>query len=248
MTSGCAVGFTGSPSEVSASGARVSGTVVSSVGGTTSYWVEFGPTTAYGSETTHQSVVVAKNTPWGVSAQLLGLQRATTYHYRLCAATRSRTRLGASAGAIAGWSRRASTAGRRSPPTCASRATWTAAGQRSQGGPQRVGDRCRRSRREPRRLQHHRGDIRRRGRQQGHRQLRRYDDLVVRNGSIGGWGVAIHIEGASRNAISSVDAQGSPNGVFISGGVQNEIRRSSVTGRETGILAQSQQGLRGHRQ
>ncbi len=219
-TSGCAVGFTGSPSEVWVSGATVSGKVASSVGGTTSYWVEFGPTTAYGSETAHQSVVLEKNTPLGVEAQLLGLERGTAYHYRVCAADseQDQTR------GICGVDRRLVTQSVNCGQTVTTDVRLTGDLDCYQGsGPKEgpgglvigadgvdvnlggynirgeifVGG----------------GDIR------GIDNSGGYDDLVVRNGSLGGWGYGIYIEGASRNAIRGVVAQGSPTGVFISGGV-----------------------------
>jgi hypothetical protein len=46
LCSGCAVGTTGSPSNVTGTEAVVGGSVVSDVGGEVEYWVEYGPTTA----------------------------------------------------------------------------------------------------------------------------------------------------------------------------------------------------------
>ena len=65
--------------------ASIDGTVVSDAGGQVEYWVQFGPTSAYGSESAHQTIATAENTPTGVRASVDGLARSTTYHYRLCA-------------------------------------------------------------------------------------------------------------------------------------------------------------------
>jgi hypothetical protein len=59
--------------------------VISDTGGEVEYWVEYGLTTAYGSETPHGTVTVPKNTVQSVFRQIEGLERSTTYHYRLCA-------------------------------------------------------------------------------------------------------------------------------------------------------------------
>jgi parallel beta-helix repeat protein len=86
LWSGCATGLTGDSFNVSGTQARTSGAVVSSTGGDVEYWLQYGTTTSYGSETTHQTTqgTQAKQ-PRTVSALLTGLQRSTTYHYRLCA-------------------------------------------------------------------------------------------------------------------------------------------------------------------
>ena len=242
--SGCAVGATGSPTEVSVGGATVAGKVTSSVGGTTSYWAEFGTTTAYGRETAHESVVLEKDVPRGVSLRLLGLERATRYHYRVCAADSEQDQTRGVCGADRSFVTQSVTCGQ----TITADVRLTGNLDCFEGtGPQEgtsglvigadgldvnlagynisgeifVGG----------------GDIR------GIDNAGGYDDLVVRNGSLGGWGYGIYIEGASRNAIRDVAAQGSPTGVWISGGAQNEIRRSDILGRTTGIEVQGEQGL-----
>jgi hypothetical protein len=67
----------------SISGATVNGTV-NPQGRATSYYFQFGETTAYGSQTAPQSAG-AGTTPVAVSASLSGLRTDTTYHYRLVA-------------------------------------------------------------------------------------------------------------------------------------------------------------------
>jgi Right handed beta helix region len=85
LYAGCATGQTGSPYGVAGTRAAVFGTLVSDTGGQAEYWVEYGTTTGYGSQTAHQTTTVQKNLPSGVLVQITGLQRSTTYHYRVCA-------------------------------------------------------------------------------------------------------------------------------------------------------------------
>ena len=61
---GCATGQTGDPTSVSHEGATISGDVISDAGGEVEYWVEFGTTTAYGSEGLHRTVSTQLNTPY----------------------------------------------------------------------------------------------------------------------------------------------------------------------------------------
>jgi parallel beta-helix repeat protein len=83
--SGCATGITGSPVQTAGTQATVAGEVVSDVGGEVEYWVEYGPTTAYGSETEHATETIERNVSRTVVRTIRGLERSTTYHYRLCA-------------------------------------------------------------------------------------------------------------------------------------------------------------------
>jgi parallel beta-helix repeat protein len=85
LCAGCATGQTGTPWGVSGTGASVFGSVVSDTGGQVEYWVEYGTTTAYGSQTPHQTATVQQNNPHAVLVSFSGLQRATAYHYRVCA-------------------------------------------------------------------------------------------------------------------------------------------------------------------
>jgi hypothetical protein len=71
---------------VKESGATVGGRVVSDVGGVVEYWVQYGRTTAYGSESARATQMTSPNVPERVSGIAIGgLARATIYHYRLCA-------------------------------------------------------------------------------------------------------------------------------------------------------------------
>ncbi|HEU0023994.1 MAG TPA: fibronectin type III domain-containing protein [Thermoleophilaceae bacterium] len=58
--------------------------VYSSVQGDTEYWFRYGPTTAYGSETTHRTVFIDDGDPHPVSEPLTGLTPDTTYHWQVC--------------------------------------------------------------------------------------------------------------------------------------------------------------------
>jgi parallel beta-helix repeat protein len=84
-SAGCATGETGSTVSLNGSGATVDGRVASNVGGPVQYWVQYGTTQAYGSETQHATVSVQPNTPTIVFVTIAPLARETEYHYRLCA-------------------------------------------------------------------------------------------------------------------------------------------------------------------
>jgi hypothetical protein len=82
---GCATGLTGDPEAVSDHDARLAGQVVSNAGGPVEYWLDYGPTKAYGSQSPHQTIATVQNTPKPVTVTIAGLNRATSYHYRFCA-------------------------------------------------------------------------------------------------------------------------------------------------------------------
>ena len=86
FASGCATGFVNKqPTYVTDVSATVNGIVLTTVGGPTSYWVEYGRTTAYGKTSAHRTTSVTKNTAHDVSVPIDGLSGGTTWHYRLCA-------------------------------------------------------------------------------------------------------------------------------------------------------------------
>jgi parallel beta-helix repeat protein len=82
---GCATGLTGDPEQVSDHDARLAGQVVSNAGGEVEYWLEYGPTKSYGSQSGHQTIATVENAPKPVTVTIAGLSRSTSYHYRLCA-------------------------------------------------------------------------------------------------------------------------------------------------------------------
>jgi hypothetical protein len=74
---------TGEAKEVKATTATITGTVERE-GLATSYWFEYGLTTAYGTKVPLSPTVVGAGfTPVAVSQALTGLAQATTYHCRL---------------------------------------------------------------------------------------------------------------------------------------------------------------------
>ena len=85
----------GAASPVAATSATVAGTVDPN-GSATSWHVEFGPTTSYGSVTTASSAG-AGDTPVDVSALLSGLTPGTLYHWRIVATSSAGTTNGADA-------------------------------------------------------------------------------------------------------------------------------------------------------
>jgi hypothetical protein len=83
---GCATGLPGEAVEVSHNHAQVVGGFVSDTGGEVEYWVEYGPTRAYGFESEHFTHPgVQPNEVRSVGAELRGLERETRYHFRFCA-------------------------------------------------------------------------------------------------------------------------------------------------------------------
>jgi len=84
---------TGAASAVTASSATVGGTV-NPAGSSTSYAVEYGPTTAYGT-TTASREAGSGTSDVAVSVDLTGLSASTEYHYRLRATNADGTTVGA---------------------------------------------------------------------------------------------------------------------------------------------------------
>jgi hypothetical protein len=84
---------TGDHSNLSTSSVRLNGSVDPN-GEATTWYFEFGPTTAYGTKTATQNAGSGNN-PTNVSINLSGLSPATSYHYRLVASNASGTTLGA---------------------------------------------------------------------------------------------------------------------------------------------------------
>jgi hypothetical protein len=78
VLSGCAAGTTGEHLDVTGTEARATGTVISDVGGEVEYWVEYGRTTTYGSETQHQTVRVDRGVQRTVAVNVGNLERSTT--------------------------------------------------------------------------------------------------------------------------------------------------------------------------
>jgi lysophospholipase L1-like esterase len=86
---GCALGAPQPATEVTASGARLNGSVNSTEAGAVVYWFEYGTSTAYGTKTPDRSLQFPAGHTWedhgmAVSEPIAGLRPGTTYHYRVC--------------------------------------------------------------------------------------------------------------------------------------------------------------------
>jgi parallel beta-helix repeat protein len=212
--SGCASGVTGVAVNVHADSADVNGTIGTSTGGAVEHWVQYGPSTAYGSETEHKTTTLQKNETRGTFFSVTGLQRATTYHYRLCASD-SQQGGGPGCGADRTFTTQSVDCGETitqdvrltADLDCQSSlgsGGWTIGadgvdinlgGHAFIGFPTALG-------------------LRNTG----------YDDLTLRNGRMAGWFATAAIGDASRNSIRNLDGFR----MSIGGGQDNEVRHSAV--------------------
>jgi hypothetical protein len=85
LLSGCALGQADRATNVLDSSATLNGYVGGSRDTNIEYWFQYGPSTAYGSETQHRSLAISDRDPHPVSEPVGGLSPSTTYHFRLCA-------------------------------------------------------------------------------------------------------------------------------------------------------------------
>jgi parallel beta-helix repeat protein len=228
IVSGCAAGFTGDAASVSGTKARLAGNVASTVGGSVEYWFQYGPTTGYGSESTHQTASSTQaNQPQPVVADVAGLTRSSTYHFRLCAQDSQQQ-----GGPGCGEDRTVTTTNLAcgdvitsdfvlsGTTTCESEQVGLVIGAdgvdvnlNGHGLNGRTGS----------------DQVTAVGVDNG----AGHDDVTVRNGSARRWGDAVRLTGASFNLLRNLDLrQGATNqtGVRIDGGESNTIRSSQVTG------------------
>jgi parallel beta-helix repeat protein len=239
LCAGCATGQTGNPDGVSGTGARVFGTVVSDTGGQVEYWVEYGTSTAYGSQSPHQTTNTQPNSPVGVLVRFNGLQRATTYHYRVCAQdsqqeggpgcgedkqfTTVNVDCGDSITAdlhLSGDLDCIATGPGDGPAVGADGIDIDLAGHTIRGAGTALEN-------------------------QG------FDDVTIHHGTLYAFGTALELNSASRNLIRFVSAgrlddlfaPSTGTGVSIQGGEANVIRRSDLAGSNVGLLATSSPGL-----
>ncbi len=241
LCSGCAIGFAGSPTAVSVNGAGIAGKVVSNEGGATEFWLEYGKTDSLGSASAHQSVSTQANTPASVFVELSGLERDTAYRYRLCAEDSEAGACGAARGfrtqdvacgetvtadvkltgnLNCGVDSPGPIAGPNGIVVGADGLDINLAGY-SVTGPVFLG-----------------GDS-----VKGVDDSGGFDDLTIRNGTLGGWGRAIALSGANRTQVRGVSAEGSPYGLEVTGGSGTEVRSSRLFGRSTGLLVIGHDGL-----
>jgi len=240
---GCAAGVTQKPAYVAGSEALVEGRVVSDSGGDVEYWVEYGPTTAYGSESAHDTVsAVSPNSPTGVVTKLTQLDLSTTYHYRFCAQD-SQQKGGPGCGADEQLTTPAVDCGQTltsdlhlSEDLFCERRTDVLKGLVvgadgiviDLGGHAVIGSSG-----------------------PGIDNSGGYDDVTIRNGAVDAFGTGILLDGASRNRIRGVragtrtDGRGPTTsiGISIRGGEANLVRDTRMGGVSTGLSVDDSPGL-----
>jgi hypothetical protein len=236
VCSGCATALTDRATSISKTAAVVAGWVVSNTGGEVEYWVEFGPTQAYGSESAHQTVTAAQNTVVRVSATVSGLDASTLYHFRFCARD-AQQQGGPGCGADQTFTTQSVDCGDTvttdvrltgellcfSIPALivgADGVEIDLGGYGIFGGITSGGG----------------GPI-------GIDNTAGHNGVTVRNGDIGGFGFGIVTEGASHNRILDVAIGVAGNAVTIEGGQANEVRRSDLFGRSYGLQVIDSDGL-----
>jgi hypothetical protein len=205
--------------------------VLSTVGGQVEYWVQYGPTTAYGTETAHSTVATEPNVGEFVTVQIGGLARSTLYHYRLCARD-SQQQGGPGCGA----DRTVRTQSFACGETVTTSVRLTGDAFCDSGAAVLVGaDGIDIN------LAGH-GLFTLSGSGGGFDALvnEGHDDVTVRNGTVVG---RVRLEEASRNLIRDLDAAGGGDVVLIQGGQANEVRASRISGRAAGIAATDTDGL-----
>jgi parallel beta-helix repeat protein len=239
LCAGCATGQTGSPDGVAGTAARVFGTVVSDSGGQVEYWVEYGTSTGYGSQSPHQTTTTQPNNPVAVLVRFGGLQRATTYHYRVCAQD-SQQKGGPGCGEdkqfttvnvdcgdtitadlhLSGDLDCIATGPADGPAVGADGIDIDLAGHTVRGAGAAL-------------------------------ENSGFDDVTIHHGTLYAFGTALEVTGASRNLIRFVSAgrlddlfaPSTGTGVSIQGGEANVVRRSSLAGSNVGLRATGSPGL-----
>lgn len=83
--SSCAVGVRGPATEIATTSAVLNGSVVSTAGGSGSYYIEYGPTEARTEATPTRAIEFEANESHPVSEPVEGLEPSTTYHFAVCA-------------------------------------------------------------------------------------------------------------------------------------------------------------------
>jgi parallel beta-helix repeat protein len=212
LCSGCATGITGLPIDATGHSAAVGGAIHTTTGGEVEWWVEYGPTTAYGSETPHTLSNFARRETRSVGEGLFDLELATTYHYRFCArdseqgtkpgcgADRTVTTQSVDCGGTVTQDLKLT-----APMDCRAASTTDGFTIGADGVDIDLAGYA------------FKGFVTRTGiRNDGH------DDVTIRNGSMSGWQTAIAIADASGNTIRGIDG----STFSVSGGTGNEIRHA----------------------
>jgi parallel beta-helix repeat protein len=235
LWSGCAAGFTGSPSRIGHTDAILHGHVLSNSGGDIESWYQYGPTASYGSETTHETV---ENWPaqqaLSVSILVDGLQGSKSYHYRLCARD-DQQQGGAGCGEDRVFTTQQVDCGETltgdvkltGPMACNEPAFIIGAdgvdidlaghgligNWHGLGGPIAVDN------------------------------LDGFDDLTIHDGNVNGFGFLLWAKDASRNRVINVAAAAESRAVELAGGEANEIHDSDLFGDRLGVASTDSNGL-----
>jgi Right handed beta helix region len=204
--------------------------VVSDAGGQVEYWAQYGLTTGYGSETSHQTVTVAQNALVTVHVTISGLQRATTYHYRLCAQD-NQQRGGPGCGADVQLTTQ--------PYGCGETVTTDAKLTGNLNCPQQPGLIVGAAGIDINLAGHfmNGGIASGGGGPTGIDNTGGFDDVTIRNGTVSAFGTGVGTANASRNRILNITAAAAGDAVDIDGGQDNEIRHGDLFGRSFGIRA-----------
>jgi hypothetical protein len=229
-TSGCATAVTSTSTVVGTGEATFPGKVVSDTGGQVEYWAQYGSTTAYGSQTAHKTVDVAKNKLFTVYVTISGLRRATTYHYRLCAQDAQQQ-----GGPGCGADKQVTT----QTYGCGETVTTSFKLTGHLDCPQQAGFIVGANGIDINLAGHTMsGDIAvGGGGPTGIDNTGAYNDVTIRNGTVNGFGTGIFTAGASRNHILDITANAAGNAVDIDSGTDTEIRHGKLFGRSIGIFA-----------
>jgi parallel beta-helix repeat protein len=243
LYSGCALGQTGSTWRVAGTRAAVFADFVSNTGGEVEYWVEYGTGTGYGSQTAHATQTVQKNVPGAAIVSITGLQRSTTYHYRVCAQDSRQT-----GGPGCGDDKQFTTPNVDCGDTITADLHLSAdldcigVGGGTTSGPTVGADGIDID------LGHHTV----RGANFALQNSGGFDDVTIHDGGLFAYGTALEIDGANRNLIRSVGAgliQGTfvgPStsiGVRIQGGEANAVRHSNLAAEGAALFATDSPGL-----
>jgi Right handed beta helix region len=233
---GCATGFSTTPTAIGTDDASFPGKVVSDAGGQVEYWAQYGPTTSYGSETPHQTITVAKNALAGVTVRISGVQRATVYHYRLCAQDSQQQ---GGPGCSADQHFTTQTYGCGETVTTSFKLTGNLECPQEPGfvvGADGIDINLAGHSME--------GEIASGGGgPTGIDNTAGHDDVTIRNGTIGTFGTGIQTQGASRNHILNITSQTANTPVVIQGGDANEVRHGDLFGRSRGLSGVGTAGL-----
>jgi parallel beta-helix repeat protein len=243
LCTGCATGLSGSPYGVAGTRAALFATFITDTDGQVEYWLEYGTSTAYGSQTAHGTATVPKNTQEARIVNVTGLQRSTTYHYRVCA--QDSTQKG---GPGCGPDQQLTTPNVDCGDTITANLHLSAnldcigVGGGTTNGPSVGADGIDID------LGHHTV----RGTNFALQNSGGFDDVTIHDGGLYAYGTALEIDGANRNLIRSVGAgliqspftgPSTNIGVRIQGGEANAVRHSNLRAEGAALFATNSPGL-----